>query len=163
MSQQKPSYEELEKQVRELQQSRAKIERNEKLFKAIYNQAPAGIAVNDSRTGKFLHINETYCKIVGYKNEEMLAIDFMQITHPDDLQEDLDNMERLRAGEIDCFKMEKCFINNNRQIVWRSPRHDQIFGYEKPLSEWTYDIFLEHVVEKDRQMVEQKFGKAPGN
>jgi PAS domain S-box-containing protein len=44
--------------------------------------------------------------------------------------------------------------------AWRSLKHDQIFGYESLLPDWTYNMFLEHVVEEDRPMVDQKFGKA---
>lgn len=43
---------------------------------------------------------------------------------------------------------------------WRSLKHDQIFGYSEPLDEWTYDMFLEHVVGEDRKMVDDKFQKA---
>jgi PAS domain S-box-containing protein len=44
--------------------------------------------------------------------------------------------------------------------AWRSLKHDQIFGYESLLPDWTYNMFLAHVVEEDRPMVDQKFGKA---
>ncbi|WP_158284652.1 sensor histidine kinase [Oricola cellulosilytica] len=38
--------------------------------------------------------------------------------------------------------------------AWRNARHDEIFGYEEQLPEWTYDQFLEHVVEADRERVD---------
>ncbi|MCV3217081.1 PAS domain S-box protein, partial [Plectonema radiosum NIES-515] len=41
--------------------------------------------------------------------------------------------------------------------VYRSLKHDQIFGYESLRSEWNYEIFLEHVHPDDRGMVDQKF------
>ncbi len=43
---------------------------------------------------------------------------------------------------------------------WRSFNHDKIFGYTEPLAEWTYDMFLEHVLPEDREMVDEKFQKA---
>ncbi|MGB8321955.1 MAG: PAS domain S-box protein, partial [Candidatus Acidiferrum sp.] len=39
----------------------------------------------------------------------------------------------------------------------RSPRHDQIFGYDSLLPEWTYEIFLSHVLPQDRAQVDEKF------
>nr|WP_290225188.1 PAS domain S-box protein [Trichocoleus desertorum] len=39
----------------------------------------------------------------------------------------------------------------------RSLRHDQIFGYESLLPEWSYDIFLAHVHPDDRAAVDEKF------
>jgi PAS domain S-box-containing protein len=41
--------------------------------------------------------------------------------------------------------------------AYRSPQHDRIFGYESPLPEWTYEMFLDHVVPEDRAVVADKF------
>ena len=43
---------------------------------------------------------------------------------------------------------------------WRSPRHDEIFGYREPLAEWTYEDFLAHVHPGDRESVAGRFGRA---
>ena len=42
----------------------------------------------------------------------------------------------------------------------RSLRHDQIFGYETLLPQWTFEMFMEHVVPEDRAIVEQGFQQA---
>jgi hypothetical protein len=44
--------------------------------------------------------------------------------------------------------------------AWRSLRHDQIFGYPKLLPEWTYKMFLDHVLPEDRKIVDEKYGQA---
>jgi PAS domain S-box-containing protein len=46
------------------------------------------------------------------------------------------------------------------QQAWRDPRHDQVFGYAELLPEWTYEMFLEHVVPEDRERVTASFGTA---
>ena len=51
-------------------------------------------------------------------------------------------------------------LNLINLAAWRSLTHDQIFGYETILPNWTYETFLDHVVEEDRPMVEAKFGMA---
>lgn len=77
------------------------------------------MALIESRTGRFLRINERYCSIVGYTAEEMSGgKTFQEITHPDDLQPDLNNMARLLAGEIREFTMEKRYYHKNGSIVW---------------------------------------------
>lgn len=48
-------------------------------------------------------------------------------------------------------------LNLLENSAYRSPQHDQIFGYDKPLSHWNYEVFLEHVLPEDRQEVDQKF------
>jgi len=47
-----------------------------------------------------------------------------------------------------------------KHTAWRSLRHDQIFGYEELLPEWTYEKFLNHVLPEDRSIVDTKFGQA---
>ena len=44
--------------------------------------------------------------------------------------------------------------------AFRSPLHDQIFGYDEMLPEWTYSMFLEHVLPEDREAVDAAFQRA---
>lgn len=39
--------------------------------------------------------------------------------------------------------------------AWRNLQHDQIFGYDEPLPEWTYEQFLDHVIAEDRDRVDE--------
>jgi PAS domain-containing protein len=43
---------------------------------------------------------------------------------------------------------------------YRSLEHDRIFGYEQLLPQWTYEMFLDHVLPEDRAIVDAKFHKA---
>lgn len=44
--------------------------------------------------------------------------------------------------------------------TWRNLRHDQIFGYDAMVSEWTYERFLSHVAPEDREGVAKLYGRA---
>jgi PAS domain S-box-containing protein len=91
---------------------------SERRFRAIFEQSPLGIALTDSTTGHYLEANLKHCEIVGLIREEMLKTDFQTITHPNDLQTDLDNMRRLIAGEIRGFNMEKRYVRPDGSIAW---------------------------------------------
>ncbi len=94
------------------------LRESEQRFRAIFNQAPVGISLTNSHTGQILQVNGNFCGIVKYSAEEMLARTFQEITHPDDLQVNLDNMKKMRAGEIDFFTMEKRYICKDGSLVW---------------------------------------------
>ena len=94
------------------------IRKGERKFRAIYEQAPTGIATMDSISGRFTQINQKYCDIMGYSPEEMLERNFQELTHPDDLQADLEHMQQLLAGQIGSFQMEKRYIKKNGQVIW---------------------------------------------
>ncbi|WP_052115190.1 PAS domain S-box protein [Flavobacterium cauense] len=96
----------------------SKLRRSEFLFKSIFDHAGLGISHINSSTGTFIDGNDKFCEIIGYTHEEIKELNFMMITHPDDLQLDLDNMERLRKGEIAQFSMEKRYFRKNGEIIW---------------------------------------------
>jgi PAS domain S-box-containing protein len=104
--------------ITERKQAEEVIRKGEKKFRAIYEQAPTGIAILDSISGQFTQINRRYCDIVGYSEEEILDLTFQDITHPDDLQADLDQMQQLLAGQIGSFQIEKRYIRKNGAIIW---------------------------------------------
>lgn len=91
---------------------------SEERFKTIFKEAPLGIALVDSKTGHFLAVNAMHAKVARKTVEELLQIDWMQITHPDDIQKDLNNMALLNAGKISEFQMEKRYLLDDGEIVW---------------------------------------------
>lgn len=95
-----------------------KIIKREAEFGAIFDQAPVGIAKIDTITGNFITINKEYASIVGYSREELLTTNFQSITYPEDLKEDLENMEKMQNGLIDEFSKEKRYIHKSGKIVW---------------------------------------------
>ncbi len=51
-------------------------------------------------------------------------------------------------------------LNLIDHTAWRSLCHDQIFGYNAQLPEWTYEMFLSHVLPEDRDLVDNNFQNA---
>ncbi len=70
-----------------------------------------------------------------------------------------DRDTRLRFA-MDIAELGAWDLDLTTGAMWRSPRHDQIFGYEQMLEEWTYDMFLAHLVPEDRVRVDADFRAA---
>ena len=87
-------------------------------FKTMFEESPLGVALINSLTGKIDKVNPKFAAIAGRTMDEMASIDWMSITHPDDVQEDLDNMARLNAGEISGFNMQKRYQHPDGSYVW---------------------------------------------
>jgi len=94
------------------------LKESEQRFKTIFNSSPVGIATIDSLNGHIYDANPAYAHIAGRTIDELKAIDWMVMTHPDDIQEDLDNMALLNSGEISEFTMQKRYRHPNGQYVW---------------------------------------------
>jgi PAS domain S-box-containing protein len=87
------------------------------IFETSFDHAAVGMALV-TLEGGFHKINDAFRGIVGYSAEELLAIDFQTITHPDDLEKDLADLDRLLAGEIPTYGMDKRYIRKDGRTVW---------------------------------------------
>lgn len=92
------------------------LRESEDRFRTMFSEAPIGIALV-STDGRFLEVNEALCSIVGYEAEELMALRFQDITHPDDLEPDLALVQRLLAGEIPRYRMMKRYFHKRGHIV----------------------------------------------
>lgn len=92
------------------------LKESEERFAGAFEQAPIGVALV-SPDGHWLKVNRALCDLVGYSGEELLKKTFHEITHPEDLDLDLDNVRRLLAGEIINYEMEKRYIHQQGHPV----------------------------------------------
>jgi PAS domain S-box-containing protein len=99
-------------------QAKEALRASEELFKTMFVQAPLGIAVIDSLTGHIYEANPRFAEISGRSMEELPNTDWMQITHPDDVQADLDNMALVNTGKTNGFQMEKRYLHPDGTTVW---------------------------------------------
>jgi len=104
----------------ELDKAKDEIMIREHHFRTIFEQAPMGMALINSYNGQILDLNSKFADIAGRTREEMCTIDWMAITHPDDIEEDLHNMALLNAGKIPGFHMIKRYLKPDETIVWIS-------------------------------------------
>ena len=91
---------------------------SEQRLHTIFAQSPVGIALLDSHSGRFIEVNPKSLEILGRTQDEVMATDFQSVTHPDDLQQNLDNIALLRAGKIQQFRMEKRYLRPDGKINW---------------------------------------------
>ncbi|MBU0512508.1 MAG: PAS domain S-box protein, partial [Chloroflexi bacterium] len=104
--------------ITEHKQAEDALRKSEERMRTMFEEAPLGIALIDSLTGHIHEVNPRFSEIAGRSRKEMATIDWMSITHPDDVQEDLDNMAQLNAGKITGFNMNKRYIQPDSSLVW---------------------------------------------
>ncbi|MFZ4855989.1 MAG: chemotaxis protein CheB [Desulfuromonadaceae bacterium] len=104
--------------ISDRKQAEVKLRESEVRFKKLFVEAPLGIALVDSLTGQIYEVNPMFAGIAGRTREEMIQIDWMKITHPDDIRKELDNMALLNAGSIPGFQMQKRYLHPDGAAVW---------------------------------------------
>lgn len=96
--------------VTERQQAEESLRESEERFSGAFEYAPIGVALV-SPEGQWLKVNHAVCNLLGYSQDELLVRTFQDITHPDDLNLDLDNVRRMLSGEIHSYQMEKRYFH----------------------------------------------------
>jgi diguanylate cyclase (GGDEF)-like protein/PAS domain S-box-containing protein len=98
------------RQEEELQEARER-------FAGAFDQAAIGMALV-APDGRWLQVNESISEMLGYDREELLDGSFQDITHPADLDADLELVKRALEGEIEGYEMEKRYIHADGHVVW---------------------------------------------
>ncbi|TIW84457.1 MAG: PAS domain S-box protein, partial [Mesorhizobium sp.] len=100
-----------------ISEDRRQITESEQRFRRAMEDSAIGIAIV-SLDGRILQTNPAFATMLGYSREEIEALTFFQITHPDDLQIGRETMAGLRAGTVDTFHFEKRYLKKDGTPVW---------------------------------------------
>ncbi|MBV9696495.1 MAG: PAS domain-containing protein, partial [Gammaproteobacteria bacterium] len=90
---------------------------SEERFRSAFESASIGMALV-APDGHFMRVNEALCRIVGYSSDELLRVDFQSITHPDDLEKDLELAQQMLAGTRSYYEMEKRYFHKTGRVIW---------------------------------------------
>jgi PAS domain S-box-containing protein len=93
------------------------LRESEERFRRIFDQGPLAIAMVD-RSYRFTKVNSAFCDMLGYTEKELLALSFKDITHPEHINTDIANTERLARNEISFYQTDKRYIMKNGQHRW---------------------------------------------
>jgi PAS domain S-box-containing protein len=85
-------------------------------FRNTFDMAPIGIA-HVAPDGRYLRVNPWFCGMVGYSEEELLAKSFQEITHPEDLDRDLDLCQKTLRGELKYHRIEKRYVRKDGESI----------------------------------------------
>ena len=103
--------------VTEEYRRREQLRESEARFR-IYFQLPLhGISITSPEKG-WIEVNDRLCSILGYTREEIVRMTWAEMTHPDDFAADIEQFNRVLAGQIDQYKLEKRFIRKDGTVVW---------------------------------------------
>jgi two-component system, cell cycle sensor histidine kinase and response regulator CckA len=92
----------------------------ERRYRATFEHAGVGIGHVDLETGAWIHVNQPLCDILGYSREELYGYTFQELTHPEELPNDQQHLDRLLSEEISSYTIEKRYRRKDGSFVWTS-------------------------------------------
>ncbi len=100
-----------------LAKERTHLQESEARFRSYFDLPLHGIAITSPAKG-WIEVNDRICSLLGYAREELMRKTWVEMTHPDDLSADLRQFERVLAGEIDQYQLEKRFLHKSGKVIW---------------------------------------------
>ncbi|MEI7704931.1 MAG: PAS domain S-box protein [Deltaproteobacteria bacterium] len=93
------------------------LREREARLRAYFDSPAVGIAVTSPEKG-WIEVNDRLCDILGYPREELARLTWQDLTHPDDVALEVGQFNRVLAGEIERYSIDKRFVRKDGRVVW---------------------------------------------
>jgi len=94
------------------------LKKSEEKFRNIFESSGIGMVILGP-DGQFTKVNNTFCEMLGYKEEEIIGTNFRNITHPGDLEKSLEMVKELLTNDsLENKSVEKRYLHNKGDVIW---------------------------------------------
>jgi PAS domain S-box-containing protein len=94
------------------------LRKSEEKFRNIFESSGIGMVILGP-DGQITKVNNRFCEMMGYKEDEIIGINFRDITHPGDLDKSVKlTMELLKNESIESNLIEKRYLNKHGELIW---------------------------------------------
>jgi PAS domain S-box-containing protein len=124
---------------------------SEARFRGYFELGLIGMAITSPEKG-WLEFNDKLCQILGYPRDVLCQMTWTELTHPDDLEADVGWFNRVLAGEIDGYSMDKRFIRGDGTITFATIAARAVRGFDGRIDHF---IALVHDISERRLLEEQ--------
>jgi PAS domain S-box-containing protein len=150
---------------------RKKAEENLRLseaeFRAAFEYSALGMSLMDIK-GNWIRVNESFCRILGYTNRELMSRNFAELAYPEDRDKDLPLMEEVLKGRKKSYHLEKRFLHKNGAVVWVHQASSIVHDIDYKPSHWTVQIQditeqknVENALTEERELLRKLIDNIP--
>jgi diguanylate cyclase (GGDEF)-like protein/PAS domain S-box-containing protein len=100
-------------------QAQAGFRRGEDSFRQTMQYSPIGVAIT-ALNGRFLRVNRTLCRMLGYRSDELQERTVYQLIHPADLEETSVRIGGLIRGDVGAVMLQRRFVGQGEMPLWGS-------------------------------------------
>ncbi len=102
----------------EITELNTNLQLSEQHFRSLFYQASVGISIANPVTGRFIDTNQKYRDILGYSSEELQNLNLLGLTHPDDLALQQQMTQKICAGDVSEYNIQKRYLRKDQSVVW---------------------------------------------
>ena len=102
--------------ITERKRAEEALRESEDKFKYVFDYSSVGKSLTQLSGG--MQVNQAFCELLGYSPEEFQSKKWQEITHPDDIELNLKEIQRLYSGEKESARFTKRYLHKNGSVVW---------------------------------------------
>jgi len=99
------------------QRAEQELRQSEERFRKMFEDGPIGMVISDS-DNRLLQVNTAFCQMLGYTEAELLGMTVTDLSHPEDMSQNLELRQQMLNGDIPFVQMEKRYLSKDGQVVW---------------------------------------------
>ncbi|MEA2457837.1 MAG: hypothetical protein QOC95_809 [Thermoleophilaceae bacterium] len=106
--------------IGELKRAVSGMEEAKTSFEVAFEHAPIGVAhvsLDERDLGRLLLVNSAFCRLIDRDREQLLGMTVADLTHPDDVERNLDEARRMAAGDLDTYETDKQLVRPDGRTV----------------------------------------------
>ena len=107
----------LSEEITERKRAYQSLRASEKKFRAYFDHSMFGMAVTSLEKG-WVNVNDALCASLGYSRDELMRLNWAELTYPEDLALDNEQFNRVLKGEIDNYTLNKRFTHKDGHLVY---------------------------------------------
>jgi len=94
-----------------------RIQKSEERFRKVFEEAPLGMVITTVESDIFT-VNQTFCQMLGYTQQELMEMRVADITYPEDMPKSREQIGKMLSHESLTIKMDKRYVKKNGQLIW---------------------------------------------
>lgn len=90
---------------------------SEERMRQFFERQLVGMAITSPKKD-WVEVNDKICEMLGYSREELLRLNWAEMTYPEDLAAEVTQFDKLLRGEIDNYMLEERFVRKDGGLVF---------------------------------------------
>lgn len=136
--------------ITELRAAEQKGLESETLLRQGFDASPIGMALTHPLDGRYVRVNDAFCRLVGRTRNELLGLAFEDVTHPDDAAQERAALQEMQLGTRAHVELEKRYARPDGTIVWVSLHVVPVHGPDARISAFFTQV-IDQTARRERE------------